>query len=118
MAGAGVADLARLPGWQAGDEGQQVARHLPRMRGPDDHASRRRKHCRAAGLAGQGTTLGSDLETVLWILALVALTLIFTGPGLWSEKWGWPLIARLTRKRRDEKRQEGKRRDREPSEPP
>jgi len=61
--------------------------------------------------------LGSDLETVLWILALVALTLIFTGPGLWSEKWGWPLIARLTRKRRDGERQDGKRGDRERSEP-
>jgi hypothetical protein len=30
-----------------------------------------------------------DGETVLLIVALVALTLLFTGPGLWSEKWGW-----------------------------
>jgi hypothetical protein len=35
----------------------------------------------------------------LWFtLALVALTLLLTGPGLWSEKWGWTLLKRLSRK--------------------
>ena len=30
-----------------------------------------------------------DYRTVLVILGLVALTLLLTGPGMWSEKWGW-----------------------------
>jgi FtsZ-interacting cell division protein ZipA len=30
-----------------------------------------------------------NLPTLLVILGLVALTLLLTGPGLWSEKWGW-----------------------------
>lgn len=33
--------------------------------------------------------MGLNLTTVLVILGLVALTLLLTGPGLWSEKWGW-----------------------------
>lgn len=33
--------------------------------------------------------MGFNLPTILAILALVALTLLLTGPGLWSEKWGW-----------------------------
>lgn len=33
--------------------------------------------------------MGLNLPTVLVILGLVALTLLLTGPGLWSEKWGW-----------------------------
>ncbi|HEX9288718.1 MAG TPA: hypothetical protein VF904_04265 [Anaeromyxobacteraceae bacterium] len=31
--------------------------------------------------------------TTLWMIVVVvggtALTLLLTGPGLWSEKWGW-----------------------------
>ncbi|HEX8910157.1 MAG TPA: hypothetical protein VF805_13225 [Anaeromyxobacteraceae bacterium] len=30
-----------------------------------------------------------NLPTLLVILGLVGLTLLLTGPGLWSEKWGW-----------------------------
>jgi hypothetical protein len=30
-----------------------------------------------------------DGETLLLILGLVALMFLLTGPGLWSEKWGW-----------------------------
>ncbi len=33
--------------------------------------------------------MGFNLPTILAILGLVALTLLLTGPGLWSEKWGW-----------------------------
>ncbi|GEJ58976.1 hypothetical protein [Anaeromyxobacter diazotrophicus] len=33
--------------------------------------------------------MGLNLPTILVILGLVALTLLLTGPGLWSEKWGW-----------------------------
>jgi hypothetical protein len=32
-----------------------------------------------------------DGQTLLLILGLVALMFLLTGPGLWSEKWGWSL---------------------------
>ena len=33
--------------------------------------------------------MGLDLLTVLAVLGLTLLTLLLTGPGMWSEKWGW-----------------------------
>ena len=33
--------------------------------------------------------MGLDLLTVLGVLALTLLTIFLTGPGMWSEKWGW-----------------------------
>jgi hypothetical protein len=27
--------------------------------------------------------------TIVFVLGLTALTILLTGPGLWSEKWGW-----------------------------
>jgi hypothetical protein len=41
-----------------------------------------------------------DWETVVWIVALVALTLLLTGPGMWSEKMGWSFFDRLFRRKR------------------
>jgi FtsZ-interacting cell division protein ZipA len=52
--------------------------------------------------------MGLNLPTILVILGLVALTLLLTGPGLWSEKWGWRWF-----KDADEKKK-----DRRPPEPP
>jgi hypothetical protein len=33
--------------------------------------------------------MGLNLPTVLGVLGLTILTLLLTGPGMWSEKWGW-----------------------------
>ena len=33
--------------------------------------------------------MGLNLSTVLGVLGLTILTLLLTGPGMWSEKWGW-----------------------------
>jgi hypothetical protein len=41
---------------------------------------------------------GTETDYLWFTLALVALTLLMTGPGLWSEKWGWTLLKRLSRK--------------------
>ena len=32
--------------------------------------------------------------TIVFVLGLTALTILLTGPGLWSEKWGLVLDAR------------------------
>jgi hypothetical protein len=33
--------------------------------------------------------MGLNLPTVLGVIGLTLLTLLLTGPGMWSEKWGW-----------------------------
>ncbi|HET7752995.1 MAG TPA: hypothetical protein VFK85_03715 [Anaeromyxobacteraceae bacterium] len=33
--------------------------------------------------------MGLDLETVVAIILLTLLGVFLTGPGMWSEKWGW-----------------------------
>ncbi len=46
-----------------------------------------------------------DLSLVLPLLAILILTLLITGPGLWSEEWGWWWVKRPrdARRRDDEK---------------
>ena len=41
-----------------------------------------------------------DGETILLVLGLVAVMLLLTGPGLWSEKWGWSFGKLFRRKKR------------------
>jgi len=44
-----------------------------------------------------------DLWTVLLPIGLTALALLLTGPGMWSESWGWSWLDRLRRKPREPK---------------
>jgi hypothetical protein len=30
-----------------------------------------------------------------FLIGLLVLTVLLTGPGLWSEKWGWGTLGRL-----------------------
>lgn len=39
--------------------------------------------------------------TVMVVVGLTALTVLLTGPGLWSEKWGWKWLERRPRPKRD-----------------
>ena len=42
-----------------------------------------------------------------WLIGVVVLTLLtilLTGPGMWSEKWGWKWFEKRRRSRRDEKK--------------
>jgi hypothetical protein len=34
------------------------------------------------------------LSLVLPLIAILALTLLVTGPGMWSEEWGWWWVKR------------------------
>jgi hypothetical protein len=43
--------------------------------------------------------MGLDGETALLVLGLVALMFLLTGPGLWSEKWGWSFFSRKRKKK-------------------
>jgi hypothetical protein len=36
-----------------------------------------------------------DTTTALWILGLIVLTIVLTGPGLWSENWGYGFLDKL-----------------------
>ncbi len=36
-----------------------------------------------------------DTSTALWILGLIVLTIVLTGPGLWSENWGYGFLDKL-----------------------
>ncbi len=44
-------------------------------------------------------------DMTLWTIVVVVggtlLTILLTGPGLWSEKWGWGWVDRKRRRRRD-----------------
>jgi hypothetical protein len=53
--------------------------------------------------------MGLNLLTVLGVLGLTVLTLLLTGPGMWSEKWGWRWFTQDD-KRKDDKREEGQER--------
>jgi hypothetical protein len=47
------------------------------------------------------------MDTTLWMIVIVvggtALTLLLTGPGLWSEKWGWGWFEKRSGKRPEPK---------------
>ena len=36
-----------------------------------------------------------ETSTALWIVALIVLTIVLTGPGLWSENWGWGFLDKV-----------------------
>ena len=38
-----------------------------------------------------------DVWTVALVVGLTALTILLTGPGLWSEKWGWRWLEKRKR---------------------
>lgn len=38
--------------------------------------------------------MGIDLEIVIGIVVLTLLGVFLTGPGMWSEKWGWSALRR------------------------
>jgi hypothetical protein len=42
--------------------------------------------------------MGISVEMAIGVAVLTALGLLLTGPGMWSEKWGWKV---LRGKRRD-----------------
>jgi len=42
-----------------------------------------------------------DTETLVYVVVLVIVAVLFTGPGMWSEKWGWKLLDRFKRRRKD-----------------
>ncbi|MGC3996834.1 MAG: hypothetical protein QM767_04590 [Anaeromyxobacter sp.] len=44
-----------------------------------------------------------DPIAVIGVLVLTALGLLMTGPGMWSERWGWRWLKRLVGSR-DERR--------------
>lgn len=44
-----------------------------------------------------------DAQTIWMIVALLVLTLLMTGPGMWSEKWGWKALDRLLRRKNQSK---------------
>ena len=47
---------------------------------------------------------GTGMETRDWvfIIGLPVLALLLTGPGLWSENWGWGTLDRLLRRKKKE----------------
>jgi hypothetical protein len=56
--------------------------------------------------------MGISVELAIGIVLLTVLGLLLTGPGMWSEKWGWK---RLAGRREDDARERGA--PREPDEP-
>ena len=36
--------------------------------------------------------MGITLEMVIGVVVLTVLGLLLTGPGMWSEKWGWKFL--------------------------
>jgi hypothetical protein len=46
---------------------------------------------------------GMDAKDWVFILGLPLLALLLTGPGLWSENWGWGVLDRLLRRKKKEK---------------
>lgn len=41
-----------------------------------------------------------DLSTILWVVGLTLAGGLLTGPGMWSDRWGWKTLDRLSKKRR------------------
>jgi hypothetical protein len=55
--------------------------------------------------------MGLDLEIVVGIVVLTVLGVFLTGPGMWSEKWGWSALRRSKRARATHAKAEGEPRD-------
>ena len=51
-----------------------------------------------------------DLGTILWVVGLTLAGGLLTGPGMWSDRWGWKTLDRLGKKRAPK--------DKTPPEPP
>ena len=50
------------------------------------------------GAPGHSISVDSELGYFLIIVfGLPILLLLFTGPGMWSEKWGWRALDRIER---------------------
>jgi hypothetical protein len=47
--------------------------------------------------------MGISLELAIGVVVLTLLGLLLTGPGMWSEKWGWKFLR--GRRREDEPRE-------------
>lgn len=45
----------------------------------------------------------SNLELVLWVLALTAVGALLFGPGMWSQNYGWGFLERLFGKKQPPK---------------
>jgi hypothetical protein len=41
-----------------------------------------------------------DPRWLLGVVVLTVLTVLVTGPGMWSEKWGWGWLDRSRRERK------------------
>jgi hypothetical protein len=41
-------------------------------------------------------------EMIALVVVLTVLGVLFTGPGMWSENWGWKFLDRWNRRRRGE----------------
>ena len=52
---------------------------------------------RRGRLAPARLTPGSAVESSDWyyVVGLVLLVLVFLGPGMWSENWGWDTLDRV-----------------------
>ena len=50
----------------------------------------------------------TDVWSILWVvlmpIGVTALTLLLTGPGMWSEKWGWGWLLKTRRPPPDDER--------------
>jgi hypothetical protein len=57
------------------------------------------RHSAPAPRARPRYTPPVDAIDLAFAAGLVLLTLALTGPGLWSEKWGWGAIKRAFRRR-------------------
>jgi hypothetical protein len=42
--------------------------------------------------------MGIDLEMVIGVVVLTLLGVLLTGPGMWSEKWGWSALRKKKRR--------------------
>jgi hypothetical protein len=45
--------------------------------------------------------MGISVELAIGIVVLTLLGLLLTGPGMWSEKWGWKFLRRRERRERE-----------------
>ena len=48
------------------------------------------------------TIAGMETRDWVFIIGLPVLALLLTGPGLWSENWGWGTLDRLLRRKKKE----------------
>lgn len=61
--------------------------------------------------------MGVDAEVLIGVAVVTVLAILLTGPGMWSEKWGWSAMRKRRRATDAHPREQGREKSDAPTPP-